>query len=163
MGAPSPEVQMASVAHRMVSVLFYTCPDNYQCGGPAEAAMSAVDSILHVMGIGVPLLQKTSHEDTSEYQKAIREHAVTHDSIMGGYVQHRSQILSSALFSLMYDMRQRDFRTIPEATEKAILSLIHWFCQKRNMKPEDLLALLKEDVHDEVVQLEQSMIPKDAA
>src|SRR3990172_4053644 len=120
-------MRLAGVAQKMVKILSLDCPPNYACGGPAYAALQALDSILHLMGFGCAFLQKLGVTDTSEYQKFVRKHAVLQSTVVGGLIQHKGQILSGALHAILCDFKTAQFRECPEATENALFSVLEWY------------------------------------
>lgn len=148
------EIHLASIAHNALTALFYTCPPNYTCGGPAYGAWNTIDSILTLMGIGVPMLKRGVDFDSTKYQEAVRKNAVTKGGVISGYIQHKSQIISEALRSTVYDFREGDFREPPAITEKALLQVLQWFCQTAKVDPKKLADRLLTEVHDELIQNE---------
>lgn len=154
--AAPPPVQMAGVAQKMVNILFFTAPSNYECAGPAYAAQVALDTILHLMGIGVAFLQRgRRREGMEEYEKALWHDAVTGGSIMKQFVQHKSQILSGALYSILANIREKEFRESPEATEEALLSLMQYYFHKSGASKEEFWNRLSKMDHDELIELEK--------
>lgn len=146
-------VQLATIAHNVLTALYFTCPPNYACGGPAYAAHASMDSILHLMGIGVPMLQRGPF-DSREYQKGVRRQAVGKDSVITGYVEHKSQILSEALRSILFDHRQGQPREEGEVIQKALLQVLQWYFSKAGLDPEKFIARLRDETHDELIQSE---------
>jgi hypothetical protein len=151
-----PPIAMAGIAQKMVNILHFNCPANYQCGGPAEAAHSSMDAILHLMGVGVAMLQRKQHYDTSDWQRYVRDSAVAGEGVLEGFVQHKSQILSGALYAVLADTRRKDTRECEEVSEKALLSLLQWFCGKTGITKEDLLNKM-DGTHDELIQMEKAL------
>lgn len=149
-------LQMATVAQKMVNILALNCPPNYHCGGPAYAASSAMDAILHLMGIGVTMLQSRSNEGNEAFEKSVQEHAVYKQSILGGYIQHKSQILAGALHSVFSNPRERGLREPEPISEAALLSLIEWYLFKAGIPKESFIEKLKASNHDELIQLEKN-------
>jgi len=161
MSDPEPQegnasIQMASFAHNMLSILYYTCPSNYQCGGPSYAATNAVDAILHLMGIGVPMFTRHGPVDTSDFEKSIRDHAIKKESLLGGYVEHKSQILSGALHTMLFDTRRKELREDQEVTESSILSVVQWYLKKTGVNKESFIKRLQEESHDTLTQMENA-------
>lgn len=157
--AASGPVQLAGVAQKMVNILFFNCPADYACGGPAYAAQSGLDTILHQMGIGVAILQhKGANTGMGEYEKHLRKMSITGPSIMSAFIQHKSHILGAALQSVMASNRDQTFRENPEVTREALLMLLQYYFDKSGDSKEDFWKKLLENSHDELIQLE-----KDAA
>ncbi len=150
-------VQMAGVAQKLVNILFFNCPSNYECGGPAYAAQVSLDTILHLMGIGIAFLHKQQQRDShqAEYEKHIWQEAVSSNSILKGLVQHKSQILGSALYSIMANIREQDLRESPEVTEEALLMLLQYYFEKSGASKEEFWNRLQKMDHDELIQLEK--------
>lgn len=151
-----PPIAMAGVAQKMVNILHFNCPPNYQCGGPAEAAHASMDVILHLMGVGMAMLQRKQHYDTEEWQKYIRSSAVNGEGIIEGFVQHKSQILSGALYAVLANPRVKTTRECEEVSEKALLTLLQWFFEKTKLTKEELFNKL-DGSHDELIQLEKTL------
>lgn len=157
--AASGPVQLAGVAQKMVNILFFNCPADYACGGPAYAAQSGLDTILHQMGIGVAILQhKGGHGGMGEYEQHLRKTAVTGSSIMSAFIQHKSHILAAALHAVMASNRDKVFRENGEVTREALLMLLQYYFDKSGDSKEDFWKRLLTNSHDELIQLE-----KDAA
>lgn len=150
------DMQIAALAQRAAKILNLDCPPNYHCGGPVYAALAAFDTILQTMGIGIALLQRQGALDTTAYQKHIREHAVLGDGVLSGHVQHKSQILSSALLAVLCDLRQKELRESHEATEHALLATLQWYFEKTKTSKEDFWKKLNAWDHDELIQLEKA-------
>lgn len=148
-------IQMASVAQKMASILALNCPPNYHCGGPAYAAVSAMDTILHLMGIGVSMLQRKGAERDEEFEKFVHQHAVLKKEILGGFVQHKSQILAGAIHAVVANRRGMTFREPPQVTEAALLAVIEWYVQKSGISKDEFCKRLKADTYDELIQLEK--------
>ena len=154
--APHP-VQLAGIAQKMINILFINCPANYQCGGPAYAAQNALDSILHLMGIGVAMLQRQRRaDDMSAFERQMRHDAVCGNSILKGFVQHKSQVLGSGLYSLLANIREKSFRESDEVTEEALLMIMQYYFHKTGASKEDFWKRLQTMDHDELIQLEKA-------
>lgn len=146
--------QMATVAQKMVNILALNCPPNYHCGGPAYSAVAAMDTILHLMGIGVTMLQRRGNDNNEEFEKNVHEHAVPKQSILGGFVQHKSQIVAGALHAVLANPREKKLREPEPIAEAALLSTVEWFLNKTGRTKDDFVKKLKESTHDELIQLE---------
>lgn len=150
-------IQMAGVAQKMVNILAFNCPPTYRCGGPAFAAQVSLDSILHIMGVGVALLQRGKHgHDTTDYEKFIKENAVCGPSMMKGFVKHKSQILGGALHAITTNIRSNEFRECPEVTEEAMLMLVQWYLQKSGIPIQDFVKKLEAGDHDQLTELDKT-------
>lgn len=154
---PAHPIMMAGIAQKMLRILALNCPSNYNCGGPAYAATSAVDSIMHLMGIGQSLLQRQGREvDTEGFEKHIRENAVCGDSLIGQFVQHKSQILAGGMHCILSDLRHKTLRECEEITEEALLSVMQWYFDKTGASPDEFMKRLAKGDHDELIQLEKA-------
>jgi hypothetical protein len=152
---------MAGLAQKMLRILALNCPPNYHCGGPAYAATSAVDNILHLMGIGVALLQREERgDDMADFQERVRHDAVCGGGIINQFVQHKSQILSASIHSVIADLRRNKLRECEEVTEEALLSVLEWYFKKTGSSMDAFLTKLKAGGHDELIQLEAEEPPK---
>lgn len=148
--------QMATVAQKMVNILALNCPPNYHCGGPAYAAVASMDEILHLMGIGVTMLQRRGNDKNEAFEKGVHEHAVLKQSILGGFVQHKSQIVAGAIRAIMYDPRGKKLREPEPVAEAALLSVVEWYLYKTGRSKDDFVKKLKESTRDELIQLEKN-------
>lgn len=149
-------ILMAGEAQKMLSILAMQCPPNYHCGGPAYAATTSVEGILHLMGIGVTMLQRaTKGGEEDWFEKMVREQAVTGSGILDQFMQHKSQILAGALHVILADLKRGQLREPEEVNEKALLSLLEWYFQKTKTDPEEFFQKLKQGGHDELIQLEK--------
>ncbi len=152
----SSHFQMATVAQKMVNILALNCPPNYHCGGPAYSAVAAMDSILYLMGIGVTMLQRRNNEKVEAFERSVHEHAVPKQSILGGFIQHKSQIVAGALHAVLTNPREKKLREPEPVTEAALLSTVEWYLHKTGRSKDDFMKKLKESTHDELIQLEQN-------
>jgi hypothetical protein len=154
-------IMMAGLAQKMLRILALNCPPNYHCGGPAYAATSAVDNILHLMGIGVALLQREErNDDMKEFQGRVIKDAVCGSTIINQFVQHKSQILSAAIHSVVSDLRRNKLRECEEVTEEALLSVLEWYFKKTGSSIDLFVEKLKNGGHDELIQLESEEPPQ---
>lgn len=153
-------IQIAGIAQKMLTILELNCPDNYNCGGPAYGAVAATETILHRMGIGTSMMlrRSTNPEYMLEFQKEIRRSAVTGNTILGEFSQHKSQILSTALYSLLFDVRRGTLRECDEVTEKALLTVLEWYFSKSGADRRAFWKKLQEGGHDELIQLEKGSV-----
>jgi hypothetical protein len=138
------------MAHNALTALYYTCPPNYTCGGPAHGAWYTIDSILTLMGIGVPMLKREKF-DTTEYQKSIRKTAVTAESVVEGYIGHKSHIISESIRSILFDFRQRSMREENAVTDRALLQVLQWYFKKSGTDPKVFASRIADEVHDELI------------
>jgi hypothetical protein len=148
--------QMATVAQKMVNILALNCPPNYHCGGPAYSAVASMDAILHLMGIGVTMLQRRGNDRNEAFEKSVHEHAVPKQSILGGFVQHKSQIVAGAIYAVLSNPREKKLREPEPIAEAALLSAVEWFLHKTGRSKDEFARKLKESTHDELIQLEKS-------
>lgn len=150
-------ILMASTAQKMVSLLALNCPSNYNCGGPAYGAAILCDTLLQLMGVGTAVVTRRSRTiDTTEFQKRIRKEAVSGDSVLGKYFQHKAQIVAGSVHAILYDLREEKIREHPEVLEKAMLSIVHWYLEKSGTSLEDFTKKLLAGGHDELFQIEQA-------
>jgi len=148
---------MAGIAQRMLRILALNCPPNYHCGGPAYAATSAVDTILHLMGIGVAMLQRSGRDESVEhFEKYLRENAVSGDTVIDQFMQHKSKILSSAMHCVLSDLRRKKFRECDEVTEQAMLSVMQWYFEKSKTDPKEFMKKLANGGFNDLVELEKA-------
>ena len=149
-------IQVAGIAQKMTNILAFSCPPNYRCGGPSYAAQVSIDTILHIMGVGVAILQGRALSDTEEFEKHVKEGAVCGPTMLKAFVKHKSQILSGALHSVLCNLRTNTFRECPEVTEEAMLSLVEWYLQKSGQPKDEFLKKLDEGGHDQLTELDKS-------
>lgn len=150
-------IQIAGVAQRMANILAFSCPPTYRCGGPSFAAQIALDTILHIMGVGQAVLQKTGKSEASDkFEASVKEGAIAGSSMIKGFVKHKSQILAGALHTMVIDLRTEQFRECPEVTEEAMLSLVEWYLRKSGSTKEEFMKKLDEGGHDQLVELDKS-------
>lgn len=153
---PGHPIMMAGIAQRMLRILALNCPPNYHCGGPAYAATSAVDAILHLMGIGVAMLQRTGRDESVEhFEKYLRENAVSGDTVIDQFMEHKSKILSSAMHCVLSDLRRKKFRECDEVTELALLSVMKWYFKKSGMDPKEFVKKLDKGNFDYLETMEK--------
>lgn len=157
---PTHPVEMAGLAQKMAKFLFLDCPPNYSCGGPAYAALTSMDAILSLMGIGIAMIQRQGGGNTEEYQKYVKESAVTGEGILSTFVQHKSQVLAGALHAILCDLRTRNPRECREVTDNALLAVIQWYLKKTRTDPKAFIGRILKNDHDELEQLEVDLEPK---
>lgn len=152
------EIQIAGVAQKLLTNLFFNCPANYHCGGPAYGALATLDTILHLMGVGVAVLQQQGAEKgaMAEYEKQVRAESVCGTSILGGFMQHKSQILAGSLHAILVNSREKRFRECPEVTEKAMLMLVQYYLDKSGTSKEEFWQKVLKADHNELTQLEDN-------
>lgn len=150
-------IQIAGVAQRMANILAFSCPPNYRCGGPSFAAQVSLDSILHIMGVGQAILQKSLRDDgKEEFERIVKEGAICGPSMMKSFVKHKAQILSGALHTVVANIRTNEFRECPEVTEEAMLSLVEWYLKKSDTASKEFCKKLSEGGHDQLIELEKT-------
>lgn len=154
---PTHPVQMAGMAQKMAKFLFLDCPPNYQCGGPAYAALVSMDAILGMMGIGIAMIQRKTGESSDDYQQYVRESAVSGNHIFSTFVRHKSQILASALYAILCDVRTQKLRESPEVAENALLSAVQLFLKKTGTDRAAFIKKIEAGEHDELEQLEVNL------
>jgi len=155
--APGP-IMVAGVAQKMANILAFSCPPNYVCAGPAYAAQSALEDILHILGVGITIIQRGAKiSNMEEFQKEIWENTVCGESMMQSFIQHKSQILASALHSVLYSSREKEFRECGDVTEEALLMLMQYYFTRSGVSKEDFWKKLMVNNHDELEQLEKEI------
>lgn len=154
---PGHPVQIASIAQKMTKMLFLDCPANYNCGGPAFAALASMDAILTLMGVGITMIQRSGGGTSEEYQKFVKASAVEGSGILSTYVQHKSQILAGALHAVLCDLKTQKTRECREVTENALLAAIQWFLKKTQTDPKVFIEKILASDHDELEQLEKDL------
>jgi hypothetical protein len=155
MSAPSHGIKIAGVAQRMANILAFSCPPNYRCGGPSYAAQVSIDSILHIMGVGVAVLQLKRLSSVETIETHVKEGAVCGPSMLKAFTKHKSQILGGALHSVMTNIRTSELRECHEVSEEAMLMFVEWYLQKSGTKGE-FLKKLEEGGHDQLVELDKT-------
>jgi hypothetical protein len=148
-------IQVAGVAQKMTSILAFSCPANYRCGGPSYAAQVAIDAIMHIMGVGVPILQNKRLSDTDAIEQHIKENAVCGPSMLKAFVNHKSQILGGALHTTVANLRTGELRECDEVTEKAMLMLVEWFLHKSGRTKEEFFKKL-DGGNDQLIELDKT-------
>lgn len=153
---PGHPIMMAGIAQRMLRILALNCPPNYHCGGPAYAATSSVDTILHLMGIGVAMLQRSGRDaGIVEFEDYIKKNAVSGDTVIDQFMEHKSKVLSAAMHCILADIRRDQFRECDEVTEDALLTVMQWYLKKSGTSMEDFTKKLEKGGYDNLEKLEK--------
>jgi hypothetical protein len=140
----------------MTNILAHSCPPNYRCGGPSYAAQTATDSILHIMKVGMAILQHRRTGDTSIIETFAKDGAICGPSMFKAFTRHKSQILGGALHSIIANIRTGGLRECPEVSEEAMLMLVEWYLQKSGTKADEFLKKLDAGGHDQLVELDKT-------